>query len=302
MRRWAEFLVVARAALVKMVAPTPGRGVSKPRRELMHAIRFAGFLAMAGCAFAAHAQVASFDCARAGTPTEKAICRRPSLGERDVRAAVYYELLMSARPAAEGMAYREFRDQLKAEQQQWLAQRDRCGSDEVCLSHGYDRRIDDLRRLAAQRLRVSFDDAAPAGGGAANATYTIDGTPIRLASGRYAAPAAPGSSALRQVALVGAPARGNLGGRPVEAVVLSDDGGGSGTFFYVAVVPEGGRPTPAVFLGDRIAYRSVAIGSGAVVVSYLDRAPDAPRSAPATVPVEKRFVLKDGKLQPARND
>lgn len=266
----------------------------------MRAIGWWGLLALAGSVCGVHAQVASFDCARAGTVTEKAICRRPSLGERDVRAAVYYELLMSARPATGGMAYREFRDQLKAGQQQWLAQRDRCGDDAVCLSHGYDRRIDTLRQLAAQHLALSFDSAPAAGIDAANATYTIDGTPIRLTDGRYVASAASGSSAMRQVALQGTPARGTLGGRPVQAAVLSDDGGGSGTFFYVAAVPEGGRPTPAVLLGDRIVYRSIAIESDAVVVDYLDRAADAPMSAPPAIPVRKRFVLKDGKLQPGK--
>ncbi|KOS78312.1 hypothetical protein DM56_5054 [Burkholderia mallei] len=84
------------------------------------------------------ARAASFDCAHAANAAERAICGTPALGELDVRMAAYYEMLQNARPADEGMAYREFRDALRDEQQRWRQRtRDACGARIDCLTNAY---------------------------------------------------------------------------------------------------------------------------------------------------------------------
>jgi len=100
-----------------------------------------------------HAQTASFDCTRAATVTERAICSSPSLGRQDVEVATYYRLLLRLKPAEAGMAYREFDDRLRDQQRQWIAdRRDACKSDVRCLGRAYDQRI--------QTLLKTFDDNA----------------------------------------------------------------------------------------------------------------------------------------------
>ncbi|HWV62205.1 MAG TPA: hypothetical protein VN019_01195 [Oxalicibacterium sp.] len=87
-----------------------------------------GAVMLAGGWQTAHAQVASFDCARAATPTEKTVCATPSLGAKDVRVASYYEVLQDIPPAVSGMVFREFRGYQRRQQAVWLKTvRDACG-------------------------------------------------------------------------------------------------------------------------------------------------------------------------------
>ena len=92
-----------------------------------------------------HAQVASFDCHMASTPTEHTICTSHELGRKDVIVTTYYQLLLRLKPAEAGMAYREFDDAVRGGQRQWLQHdRDTCGADAACLNRAYDQRIDAL--------------------------------------------------------------------------------------------------------------------------------------------------------------
>ena len=95
----------------------------------------------------AHAQVASFDCGKASTRAEKAVCDSPTLGIKDVTLAAYFHLLVRLKPAVAGMAYREFDDTLRSDQRQWLQERDACQTDAACLDRVYDHRIDVLLKL-----------------------------------------------------------------------------------------------------------------------------------------------------------
>jgi hypothetical protein len=130
-------------------------------RNSRSAWRWIGLLAVAtwtmGLHVSAHAQVASFDCAKAATPTEHAICSTPSLGAKDVRMATYYEVLQHASPAVSGMAYREFRDNIHDEQTNWLKrQRDVCKRDASCLEQTYDQRIKALRDTLMKNVAVTY--------------------------------------------------------------------------------------------------------------------------------------------------
>ncbi|MCS6503139.1 lysozyme inhibitor LprI family protein, partial [Burkholderia thailandensis] len=247
------------------------------------------------------ARAASFDCARAASAAERAICGTPALGELDVRMAAYYELLQNARPADEGIAYREFRDALRDGQQSWRQRvRDACGARIDCLTNAYTARIAALRGVAAERLALRMTGGSAPSPDAAGATYAIEGESIKLTNGESVRPAAPGSAAKRVTTLVARSAPATIAGGPLEAVLLSDDPGGSGRFLYVATVQPGGG-APAVLLGDRVKPVSVSIeraatGGAIVVVEYLDRPEGAPFAQAPTVKVVRRFALEQGRL------
>ncbi|AJX35868.1 lysozyme inhibitor LprI family protein [Burkholderia oklahomensis] len=246
-------------------------------------------------------RAASFDCARAASAAERAVCNTPALGELDVRMAAYYEILQHAHPAEEGMAYREFRDALRDEQQNWRQRvRDACGARTDCLTSAYTARIAALRGVADARLTLRMSGAGASSPGAADATYVIDGEPVKLTNGESVQAAAPGSATKRVTTLVAQSGAATVAGRPVTAVLLSDDPGGSGRFLYVATAqPDGGAP--AVLLGDRLKPVSVSIeraatGGATVVVEYLDRPAGAPFAQAPTVKVVRRFALERGRL------
>lgn len=109
----------------------------------------------------AHAQVASFDCARASSATEKAICASPTLGRKDIVVATYYDLLLRLKPAAAGMAYREFDDSVREGQRKWLKEgRDACGGDASCLGKAYDGRIATLLKTFDGNAALTFGRTA----------------------------------------------------------------------------------------------------------------------------------------------
>lgn len=77
---------------------------------------------------------ASFDCAGARTPVEQAICGQEGENLRSLDAEVA-ELFQRARASD---------PQVVAEQQAWLARRDRCGADISCIDTAYHQRRDAL--------------------------------------------------------------------------------------------------------------------------------------------------------------
>jgi uncharacterized protein len=110
------------------------------------ALRF-GLIA-AALLFAGSAQAASFNCGKAKTPDEKAICASRSLSELDVQMATLYgvrmklPMLMGSRGAAQD------------EQHQFLIDRGSCGADKACIGAAYQSRIDVLN----QELDAAMQD------------------------------------------------------------------------------------------------------------------------------------------------
>jgi heat shock protein HslJ len=134
--------------------------------------------------------------------------------------------------------------------------------------------------------------AAPAAAARAdykNLEYSIGGRSVRLVDGVAEAPAAPGSASLIVTRYFGNEARGDLDGdgREDVAFLLTQEPGGSGTFFYVVAaldLPSGFRGTEATLLGDRISPQSTELRSdGTIVVSYADRAPGESFATPPSV-------------------
>lgn len=146
-------------------------------------------------------------------------------------------------------------------------------------------------------------DRAPAAAPRAdhrNIEYTIGGQTIRLADGRAEAPAAPGSAARVVTRYFGNEARGDLNGdgREDVAFLLTQEPGGSGTFFYAVAAldqPNGLVGSEAALIGDRIAPQATEVRSdGSIVVTYAERARGESFATPPSV--AKTIVLK---LDPA---
>ena len=131
----------------------------------------------------------------------------------------------------------------------------------------------------------------------ANASYIIDGDTVTLVNGVRSQPAAPGSHTVHHTRLIaGTQTCGEFDGKPVVAVLLSDDPGGSGTNIYMAVVAPDGHGYPAVLLGDRVQPKSIVIEKDLIVVTYLDRPPGAPLASPPTAKVVRKFGVERGHL------
>ena len=76
----------------------------------------------------------SFDCSKASTSTEFAICRSPRLSQLDLLLSQAYAAAKVATPLSR-------QDDLLASQKAWLAWRDRCGASEGCLAEAMQARI-----------------------------------------------------------------------------------------------------------------------------------------------------------------
>ncbi len=129
-----------------------------------------------------------------------------------------------------------------------------------------------------------------------NATYVIDGKSYTLANGVSQVPIAPDLATKITTRYFGDESAGDLNGDGTQdyGFLITQDGGGSGTFFYaVAAIKtnSGYKITNAYFLGDRIAPQSTQIVGQEFVVNYADRKPGEPMSAPPSVGVSKYFKV-----------
>jgi uncharacterized protein len=91
---------------------------------------------------------ASFDCAKAASADEKAVCSDREMDDQDVEMSVLYNRLKQL--VAMGA-----RGELETSQTAWLKRREACGSDRACLSKAYADRL--------FQLRMSFDELAKRG-------------------------------------------------------------------------------------------------------------------------------------------
>jgi hypothetical protein len=121
-----------------------------------------------------------------------------------------------------------------------------------------------------------------------DATYNIEDVGVTLTNGSASLPAAPGSATTVDTKVFGQPVMGDLDGDGDNdaAVLLQQDPGGTGMFYYLAAAINTGngyRGTNALFLGDRIAPQDISIGNGIVVANYADRGPNEPFSVKPSI-------------------
>lgn len=83
----------------------------------------------------------SFDCARAGTVSERTICASTFLPALDRRVAAAYA---EARRELGGALGEWLEEALRGDQIAWLRRRDRCGADVACLAREMERRAETL--------------------------------------------------------------------------------------------------------------------------------------------------------------
>ena len=128
------------------------------------------------------------------------------------------------------------------------------------------------------------------------AIYLISDEEVTLTDGRSATPVAPGSASMAVTTLL-QQSYGQLDGAGATdaAVILAHNSGGSGTFYYLAVVGTN-DPVPTLWLGDRLIVQRLSAANGQIAVTYLDRALDTPFAAPPTIPVTRIFAAERGGL------
>lgn len=128
-----------------------------------------------------------------------------------------------------------------------------------------------------------------------DASYVVDSRSITLHAGIHAEPAAPGSAALNSTRVWGQPTVADLDrdGLDDAIVILVNEPGGSGTFYYVAAAYNDGSHftgSTALLLGDRIDMRSVTVVDGIVIVSYSDHGRTQTMAGVPERPVSRRFT------------
>ncbi len=137
-----------------------------------------------------------------------------------------------------------------------------------------------------------------------DAMYFIDGRPVTLRDGVSVEPAAPGSASSVTTRYFGNELAKDLNGDGLSDLVflVTQDGGGSGTFYYVVAAltrPDGTfSGSHAVFLGDRIAPQTINDGGGNIVlVNYAVRGEDEPFSVAPSIGKTLRIILDPTDMQ-----
>lgn len=130
-----------------------------------------------------------------------------------------------------------------------------------------------------------------------NTTYTIDSVPVTLSDGVSESVQGSGSTQTVVTRYFGNELLKDLNGDGREDVVflLTQETGGSGTFYYVVAglnTEAGYVGSHAFLLGDRIAPQVTQSGAGdEVQVTYAERAIGEPMTAPHSINTSRTLVL-----------
>ena len=129
----------------------------------------------------------------------------------------------------------------------------------------------------------------------------INGTAFTLNGGQASVESFPGAASKTVVEILGEPVSGDLDGDGVTdaAVLLVETTGGSGTFYHVAAaLNQNGNfvGTRAVFLGDRIAPRQLAIRHGILIIDYAERRSGESMATPPSLDASKYLVAREKQL------
>lgn len=134
-----------------------------------------------------------------------------------------------------------------------------------------------------------------------NATYDIENQNVTLVNG-VNEEQIPNSSTKIVTQVWGEPVATDIKGNEVSnpALILTQDPGGSGTFYYAAAAvkkQDGYYGTNGVLLGDRVAIQNQEImADGTIVVNYAIRPEGAPMSDQPSEAVSKYFKIEETQL------
>lgn len=132
-----------------------------------------------------------------------------------------------------------------------------------------------------------------------NETYTIEGEEIALIDGKAETEIVPDSATKMKTEIWGDPIISYLEDGTVDyaAVILISDGGGSGTFYYVASPINKGEGdfyiSDAIFIGDRIEIESITAADGQIVIDYLKHGENQAMAEEPTEEAQSTFVIVD---------
>ena len=134
-----------------------------------------------------------------------------------------------------------------------------------------------------------------------NISYQIEGQNVTLKNGVAEVEIAPGSASKSITKYFGneVSADFNQDGSKDIAFLITQDNGGSGTFYYiVAALKHDDRyvGTNAILLGDRITPQTTEFAEGEIIVNYAERKADEPMTTQPSVGVSKYFKVDGDKL------
>jgi hypothetical protein len=132
-------------------------------------------------------------------------------------------------------------------------------------------------------------------------SYWIEGESVQLMDG-VSEVQVPDSAAVTVTRIFGNEAEGDLNADGISdiAFIITQNSGGSGTFYYATAAlktDDGYQGLNAVFLGDRIAPQTTEISEGEVIVNYADRKQDEAMSAIPSVGMSKVLYVENAKLE-----
>ncbi len=134
-----------------------------------------------------------------------------------------------------------------------------------------------------------------------SATYEIEGMDITLKKG-YSQVEDPETQTAIETKYFGNHVEGDFNGDGfADAVMLlTQNPGGSGTFYYAALAlgrSDGNYSgANAIYLGDRIAPQTTEYKNGQIIVNYAERKLDDAMTAEPSVAVSRYFKVSGGKL------
>jgi hypothetical protein len=134
-----------------------------------------------------------------------------------------------------------------------------------------------------------------------NTSYQIDDKVIILKDGINENKIIPNSASKIITKYFGNEVKADFNGDGLEdvAFLLTQNNGGSGTFFYVVTTLNNGNGytgTNAILLGDRIAPQTTEFRNGEIIVNYAERKSNEPMTARPSVGVSKYLKISDDKL------
>jgi len=138
---------------------------------------------------------------------------------------------------------------------------------------------------------------------AKNCSYLIEQKEVRLTNGLDEAEILPDSVSKITTRYFGNEAFGdfNNDGLADIAFLLTRETGGSGNFYYLALILSTTTESPCltdkiIFLGDRIAPQTTESRNNQIIVNYVDRAKDEPMTTDPSIGISRFFEIKDGSL------